>query len=53
MIDINNIRQALTPTEGEQLTALYANELCVIPSWGYTHAPSQPVNIKINIIYRQ
>lgn len=37
--------------------ALYANELCNIPSqpsiaWGYTKSPDQPVNIKINVIYK-
>lgn len=37
--------------------ALYANELCNIPSqpsvaWGYTKSPDQPVNIKIDVIYK-
>lgn len=39
-----------------QMTLL-ADSLCNIPSrpsvaWGYTKSPSQPVNIKINIIYK-
>lgn len=37
--------------------ALLADSLCTIPSqpsiaWAYTKSPSQPVNIKINIIYK-